>query len=1183
MARHWRIRVNALQGLQAIKKINTQRFEAVLKLLRKNIKLLSMVGLVILGCGLMYGLVHLGLLSPFVNSAVLQPESIRYVLVNEDLGATFNEQEYNLGAEFVNLINQDPNRRWHTASRSVATAGLRAGSYDVKIILPQNFSERLLSLQSLTPEQAQIIFEVRAGQNDLVNAAILESVGEILNDFNVRIIQMYFSSILNNIYEAQRNVESMIAIEQGIKNTLLNDIHIPFAGLPYSFLSTIEQSEQLAYQNRNWQEQQDEFTQQTQELLQTSAGELADYLGEFVEYMELMGRISQLNLETTMTAMERQSEEDEAFYRGFFDELNRTGNEQFRGFLAKDEYGHLTGAMVDLAERRSEFAEAQAISVAAIQAQTYTIQAGIGVLRGLAESLSDLRADIAEAYFYSRNITPQTATAHDIRRAILAMAELNEQNESRLAEAYFLRLHNDISDLATKDIAEMLEALRAQVEQELLDTYKDALYIVDRYIRETEGLTSGGHQFVLLVTDDKEYPEYHGFGQKLTFSLSTEVANIITIYSPDANITICLEDGALVDRVRAKLRGSFHGYEAEGWAVNIYVEKSSASELEIGFSFEEPPQEPCCRKPCNSTEASVPQDPGNCCSEPCGSAACKCIPPQFSEIPPYIGLTTQFTRLWHFCCDGSENIYSFADVYWHLNGETVNSGRIHRFADLSYVGLVFLQNDFAALLGQLHLLDSVVRQIIFIFGAADENAQTISEFHYYIAAQTGKEQTIRSLAPQSSIYRRVGTLTIEEQKELISDSLADLFKAQGTALFHDVDMHYSMLREAILDGEAVIEALTEVIEYLPSPQTLLNEVNRLMEWQALAREALDHAHNAWVESPAVPILIAEYSTRVSGGEGELAIFNESTVGFELFMDMSMQMGETIAYAEMAALAAASIESLDYQFGDLVAQTEQVKGYAGAVLEDMGSLLYEYAAAAGQNVAFSDNFSTVMENARIGGVENRQVQQFLADPIIPQGILGVAETATVIPYFMTIIGALLSLAVGYSLRYVETNRKLREEHKMLTPSRIWFNTPEAAKVSAVAILIGAIFGIATLGAVPFAQIAAWIIYVVLVTLASILLVAFFARQFPKLALYATLGLVGMYLLLTPILGMTITPNSFVEVLFQLSLLQNVENGYMQLVQGSPVGWLAYFVLCLLVIGGVMLNLLVKKKKKEAVTP
>lgn len=1137
------------------------------KLFKKNKKQLSMIGLIIIGCGMMYGLIHLGMLNPFVNSAVIQPESISYVLVNEDLGATFNEQEYNLGAEFINLINQDPTRRWHTASRSVATAGLRAGSYDVKIILPQDFSERLLSLQSFTPEQAQIIFEVRAGQNDLVNAAILESVGEILSDFNVRIIQMYFSSILSNIYEAQRNVESMVNVEQGIKSTLLNDIHIPFAELPNSFSLTIGRSEHLADLNRNWQEEQEAFTQQTQELLQTTAEELAGYLEGFIEYMDLLGRISRQNLETAMTAMERQSEEDEEHYRGLFGELNRTGVVQFGEFLAEDEDGHMTGVMADLAERRNEFDEDQTSSVAAIRDQADIIRADIYVLRNLAEELADLRADIAEAYFSDRTLTPETATDDDVKRAIQAIIELDEKNGPGLAGAYFTRLHEDISGLAIDGITKMLEFLHGQdiLGDQLLNTYKKALYIVERYVSETEGLASDKHQLILLLKDDEEYPEYYGFNQKLTFSLDTKAVNIITISSPDSNITICPEDGALVARIEASLKASFSKYEAEGWGVNIYVEKNSDTKLEISFSFKEPPQEPDDYNP-----------------EPCDSVPCECVPPQFSEIPPYIGLTATFTQFWYFCDEEIKNRYNFADVYWHLGEEIVNSGRLFMFVDLNYTDLLFLHKDFTPLLNQLQLLDSVTRQIILIFGAADENTQTIPGFYHIIADQTDKNQTIRSLAPLNSVYRQAGTLTIEEQKEQISGYLADLFKAQGTALFNEVNNQYNTLRKAITDSETEIEMLTELFEDIPSPQTLLYEVYRLIIWQETAREALEDAHSAWMESPAVPILIAEYSAWAPGSEKDLAILTESTAGFELYTDMSMQMSETIVYAEITASAAAAIESLDSLFSELVEQTGLVKDDADAVLESMGNLLDEYAIAAGQNVAFSDNFSTVMGNARIGGVENRQVHRFLADPMVPLGIFGAAETATVIPYFMTIIGVLFSLAFGYSLRYVETKRKLREEHKMQMPSRIWFNTPEVVKVSAAATLTGVVFAITTLGTAPYAQVAAWITYVVLVTLASILLVAFFARRFPKLALYVILGLVGIYLLLTPILGMNITPNSFVEVLFRLSLLQNVENGYMQLVQGSPVGWFSYFVLCLLVFSGILLNLLVKKKKTEVET-
>jgi len=1136
----------------------------VFRLLKKNIKLLSMIGLTILGVGLMYGLVHLGLISPSVNSAVIQPENINYVLVNEDLGGVFNDQEHNLGAEFVNLINQDQNRRWHTASRSVATAGLQAGSYDVKIILPQNFSERLLSLQSFTPEQAQIIFEVRAGQNDLVNAAILENVSEILSDFNIRIIQMYFSSILNNIYEAQRNVESMITTEQEIKNTLIDAIHLPFTELPNSFSSTIEQSEQLADSNRNWQEQQENFTGQTQELLETTAGELAARLEQLAEYMEMLQQMNQSNLETTTAAMEHQSGADEEFYRGIFDNLNRTGIEHFRGFRSENEEGDLTGVMADLENVRNQFSDTQTAGISAIIRQTGKMQADIQKLHDLADELAALQGDIAEAYFSGRSLTPSTATEENVRTAILALERSTGDVVSRLDSAYLDRLHSDISNLALSDLEAILSVLnvRGLINNALLAEYVKSLAIVKRYATE-EGLVTGGQPFVLLGTADEEYPDSAEFNKTVLLGLSTGGNNVITANSRSSSIAISTSDanlGSIKSEIDTHL--SVAGFPS--WSASV---SASGADIIITFSG----QQPC---------GCVPGD--TCLCYPDNPDPCTC--PQIPTIPDSFAIPVDITLSWWFSSAEKANIYNFADYSLSVNGSEVLRRKLFKYVNLEHANLEFLYHDLEPLLNQVKLLESVARQIILIFGPSDENRQTTSGFYDHISQfigldANGDAQTIRSIALPQSVYLRVGVLSDEERRELIANSLVELFRERGTELFDNVDGQYIKLRETILAGESEIELLNELFEDIPSPETLLDEVNQVIAWQEAARAALEEAHNAWTESPAVPLRIAEYSMRDSVSEDELIVFTDSTVGMGLFSEMSLLMTGTISHAEMTALAAASIESLDERFESLIAQTGLVKGDADVVLESMGNLLDEYAAAVEQNAEFSENFSTVMENARVGGSENRQVHQFLADPMIPLGIFGASETTSMIPYFMTVIGVLLSLAVGYSLRYVETKRKIREEHKMLTPSRIWFNTPEVVKVSAIAVLIGVAFGVVTIGTVPFVRMPSWIIYATLVTLASILLVAFFARQFPKLALYVILALIGMYLLLTPILGMTIAPDSFVEVLFQFSLLQNVENGYMQLVRGASVGWLTYLVLFLLVSGGILLNLIVKKKKAE----
>jgi len=1153
-----------------------------------------MIGLAILGFGVMGGLVYLGLFSPSVNNAVIQPENISYVLVNEDRGAIFNNQDFNLGVDFVYLINQDPIRHWHTASRSVATAGLRAGSYDVKIILPQNFSERLLALESFTPEQAKIIFEVRAGQNDLVNAAILESVGQILNDFNIRIIQMYFSSILNNIYEAQRNVELMIAGEQSLKNTLVADVHMPFIYLPTSFSSTIEMTEELSYQKRDWREQQEEFTEQTQEILENSSEELADHLEMLIEYAELQMQISQINLENAQAAIEYQSEADEAFYRGLFEGLHAAGSGQFQGLFADNEFGNATGILADLQREQDEFAENQRYSFRALQSQTNIVQARIDRLDELASDLATLREDIAEAYFSCRDLTPETASDYDVRRAIIDLAQIESVRESRLNEAYLTYLHGKIETLALDDIYDILEILYARgwLDGELRSMYTKALSIVERYA-EQENLNTGCDDFSLLIKNDENFPQYSDyaeFDKMATFILSTEpefanTTHLISIASI-SNITICPENGGLEQRLEGEIYTYLNLLGLDDWWYAV-VNKLSDTDIEITLFHSAPPPVSCDCVPlpcdlcciCGLDPCECP--PENCnCPPPTDCPNCPVITP--NPLPRRFNVTTELTLLWNFTSEEKGRVYNSAAYTWHVNGVEGKTGRLCVYVNLYHPYLVFLREDFTSFLEQIQLLDSITRQIVLLFSPANENMQSIPAFYNFIGTSNGvgsngAAQTIRRSAPQDSIYRSVGVLSIDEQRELISSGLLELFRAQGEALFNNVDEHYVWLQETILYGGEEIEELLEKLGDLPSPETLLDGVERLFEWQKSAREALSHSFGAWMESPIFLMQMEEFSYWNSDDVDDMRLFFDATVGPELFADFLELINDTIMHITVTQYTAAAIESLDYQFESLIEKTEQVKEDANAVLQNMDGLVDSAISTAQQNETFSDNFSEVMENARIGGVENRQLYQFLADPIATIGVFGAAETTTIIPYFMTIIGAVLSLAVGYSLRYVEISRKVREEYSVLTHSRIWFNTPGVVKTSAIAVVLGITYGVITLSAVPMAQAPEWIFYVGLVTLASILLVSFFARQFPKLALYIVLGFVGVYLLLTPILGMTIAPNSFEEILFQLSFLQNVEDGYMQLVQGIPVWRFTYIALCLLVFFGIVLNLLVKKRE------
>ncbi|MEH6979739.1 type VII secretion protein EsaA, partial [Bacillus pseudomycoides] len=195
---------------------------------------------------------------------------IQYVLVNEDKGAVFEGRKYELGADFVTLINQDSKNSWQTVSRNIANAGIENGQFDAEIIIPQDFSERILSLQSMAPEQATINYRVRKGQNEISNQAVQTQVNDILKNFNQRIVQMYFSSIVGNLSEAQRNVNKIVGAETDAKKYLMTNIQNPFKELSGGFNNLSNVSSILDEDNKGFLSEQQAFVSSVKTLMDSN-------------------------------------------------------------------------------------------------------------------------------------------------------------------------------------------------------------------------------------------------------------------------------------------------------------------------------------------------------------------------------------------------------------------------------------------------------------------------------------------------------------------------------------------------------------------------------------------------------------------------------------------------------------------------------------------------------------------------------------------------------------------------------------------------------------------------------------------------------------------------------------------------------------------------------------------------
>lgn len=148
-----------------------------------------------------------------VKARSAQPVALNVALVNEDRGIDAGGEQVNLGRGYVKQVESDTSAAWNVVSRGVAERGLAYGNYHLMVIIPAEFSEKLVDLESTDPSPIGITYQVNGGGNVRVEAVADERGREIVTDLNGQLVDMYVASILGNLRLAQDNVQLVVDVE----------------------------------------------------------------------------------------------------------------------------------------------------------------------------------------------------------------------------------------------------------------------------------------------------------------------------------------------------------------------------------------------------------------------------------------------------------------------------------------------------------------------------------------------------------------------------------------------------------------------------------------------------------------------------------------------------------------------------------------------------------------------------------------------------------------------------------------------------------------------------------------------------------------------------------------------------------------------------------------------------------
>lgn len=1108
-----------------------------------------------------------------------QTAKVQYALVNEDKGARFENTDYNLGSDFVTLINQDTENNWETTSRSVAEAGLKSGQFDAVITLPSDFSEKLLSLESVSPEKAIVSYQIREGQNEQANQAVHSQVNTVLQGFNQRVVRMYFSSIIRNLSDAQTNVNQMVATDSSQNTFTISNIQTPFSTLPDSFRSTQSIANSLKTDNELFKTQQEAFVKSVASSMEANNNSL-DASGKSLE--STTGSVNQFAKEANTrlekstdqykeqsekdkAALEKQWTDDQKHYFDLYDALYTVGNTKLKELQSSDT--EIGSFMADFKARAEEYKVAQGKVKENLEAQ-------ITSLEKEAIDLLSLKETIAETYYGSKNLSDQTATDKDVRSAILNLMTKPE-NRSKLPKQYIEAITSRLPLISSGDLSDLIAKLEQDklISSDEATTYRNALKIVGSYSSELGGSLGQNETFkYLFSTDAMLNPATYSIHQTLEFDPSTG-SQTVQLSIDDAKMGNLELEGVMKDSLEVSIRQQL---KDTGYNVTATVSENT---IQVTFINERTEPTTPVSSPDSGTSSTPSTDTSGATAttNATSASASTTTPPTtspdvnqptYSTLPKKVSVTISGQIKWNLSDDVKKNSYNQVGYSW-TDGISVQAvGQLSVFNGKYDT----LTEDLPVILKNFQNLDFTAQQIVTLF-ASPATSLDINQFAS--ALSTG---TLVEKASPDSVYSLYNNLTDDERASEISEVLVTKYQLAGDSLYKQVDQQLKDVMDILGEKDNPKEGtLRQVYQSLPDSDLLVKQASALNTWYGEMKKVLDEAHNQWKDSEKVP-----YESVVNDQNPQPEKMDTSKLEEEvksLLSQYDSLRDSSKKAAQATAYGAAQVRDISPQIQQLSETTESVQKSADGILSSLNQSVKETSSTVEKNTSYAEQFGKVLANTKSGGSDNKQVFNFLSDPITTKVTEGKAQSVShisIIPYYMTLLLSVISFIIAMTLgRFVKGGQE-KEEADLLTARKWDLKLTSFLPTVGVATVGAILFSGVTLGVATAANGVLWFVYSFALMTGFILVLSYGLRKAPYLTYIVSASLLGFYLLLTPILGVTTQSGSFLNLLYRLSPLQNIENGFSYLLVGGSLSVVTVLLLLLFVGIGVSLNLFTRKK-------
>lgn len=152
--------------------------------------------------------------------------NIKVAVTSEDVGATVDGKELNLGNSLVEGLKNNKNLDWQFVSnKEEAEKGVRIGDYYASIVVPKNFSQDMTSVSRTEPQRATIEYTVNEKINAISPKITNSGASAIANNISKNFVETANGIIFEKLHEAGIKFEENLPSIEKAKEEIfkLND------------------------------------------------------------------------------------------------------------------------------------------------------------------------------------------------------------------------------------------------------------------------------------------------------------------------------------------------------------------------------------------------------------------------------------------------------------------------------------------------------------------------------------------------------------------------------------------------------------------------------------------------------------------------------------------------------------------------------------------------------------------------------------------------------------------------------------------------------------------------------------------------------------------------------------------------------------------------------------------------